>query len=198
VCARYRWGVEPRPKFDATRVPRGVAIHVCTSDDFFSTLEVGIQFDVVFLDGLHTFKQTYRDLINALRVCPSGFLLIDDVVPSDSASADPDRESAIRELKRAGKPNSWHGDVFKVVVAMSAYHSSELKFCTIFDKGNPQTVVWRTSSVEDVRPIDSQRLVQLDGTTFEEVFNSGVPDFFVPKGEEAAIAWALSRGSVVV
>ena len=193
VCATYRCGVEPRPKFDATKLPKGVTVHVCTSDEFFADLDGAAQFDVVFLDGLHTFEQTYRDLINALRVCPRGFVLIDDVVPVDSASANPDRQQAIRERKLAGKPNAWHGDVFKVIVALSRYHSSEVSFCTIVDKGNPQTLAWRKSLAQEVRPVDSQRLAEVDGTTFEEVFASGVPDGFVPKEEEPALAWALSR-----
>ena len=39
VCATYRCGVEPRPKFDATKLPKGVTVHVCTSDEFFADLE---------------------------------------------------------------------------------------------------------------------------------------------------------------
>jgi hypothetical protein len=193
VEAATRCGVEPRPRFDTTRLPPGASIYIGTSDDFFSTLDGTRQFDLVFLDGLHTFRQTYRDLINALRVCPSGLLLIDDVVPADSASAIPDRDEAIEERKRrqiAG-PNMWHGDVFKVVVAVSRYHASQLNWCTIIDKGNPQTIVWRKSPGEEVQAVDDAALDTVDATTFDEVFGSGIPDYFVPKVEEAAVASAV-------
>jgi hypothetical protein len=196
VCATERWGVEPTPQFDAPTVPAGVTIHVCTSDVFFSTLDADVQFDVVFLDGLHTYAQTYRDLINALRVCPSGFVLIDDVVPADSDSAHPDRQYARRAAKLAGRPPIWHGDVFKAVIAMSRYHSDQLDFCTIVDTGNPQTVVWRKSPGEAVPPRDPSRLAELDDMTFAQVFESGVPDFFNPMAEDPAIARAISGGRV--
>ncbi len=194
VCATYRWGVEPHPKFNATRVPERVSIWICTSDEFFSALDGGVQFDVVFLDGLHRFAQTYRDLVNALRVCRSGFVLIDDVVPSDRASANPDPHQALRERRLDGKSDQWHGDVFKVVVALTRFHSSELTFCTIIDRGNPQTIVWRKSPDEEVLPADSLDLAEVDRLTFDKLLGTGIPDFFFPKEEDTAIAFSLSRG----
>jgi hypothetical protein len=196
VRATYRFGVDPQPRFDVTRLPRRVTIRACTSDEFFSTLDHDNQFDVVFLDGLHTFEQTYRDLVNALQYCSSGFVLIDDVVPCDGASALPDQDEARRERVRRqlpGDPGIWHGDVFKVVVALSEYHSSQVGFCTIVGGGNPQTIAWREKQLEDLRPIGGWSLAELDSVSYEEVFKSGVPDFFVPKSEDAAIASALAR-----
>ena len=45
----------------------------------------------MFLDGLHTFAQTYRDLINAFKVCPDGVILIDDTRPPSYLASLPDR-----------------------------------------------------------------------------------------------------------
>jgi hypothetical protein len=194
VRATYRWGVEPDPRFDTTSVPPGVTIDVCTSDQFFSRWDPECQFDLVFLDGLHTFRQTYRDLINALRVCRAGFVLIDSVVPSDSTSANPDQQESWLERERlqlGGNPNTWHGDVFKVIVALSKYHRSQLTFCTVLNRGKPQTIVWRKPQAEEVLPIDTVSLDSLDEIRFDEVFTPRAPKYFVPKAEEAAIRWAL-------
>jgi hypothetical protein len=194
VQATYRQGVDPNPRFDTTKLPTDVSVYVGTSDDFFSTLDDRCQFDIVFLDGLHTFRQTYRDLINALQVCPAGFVLIDDVVPSDSASANADQDEALRERQRrnlGGNPNTWHGDVFKVIVALSTDHTSELSFCTIVKGGKPQTLVWRKHQGQNILPIDEARLARFDAITFDSLFESGVPESFVPMKEEAALTRAL-------
>jgi len=193
IRATERWGVDPQPYFRIDRLPRGVTIGKCTSDEFFASLDAEQRFDVVFLDGLHTFQQTYRDLINALRVCPSGLLLIDDVVPADSVSAHLDQREALEERTRRHlqEPTMWHGDVYKVVVAMAEHHSSQLTFCTIVGSGNPQTVVWRKSGVEEVLPADATALAGIEKLTYDDVFHAGVPDSFVPRSEDSAIEWAL-------
>jgi len=45
---------------------------VTTSDEFFSTLRPSKRYDVAFIDGLHTFEQTYRDVINTFAHLRSG------------------------------------------------------------------------------------------------------------------------------
>ncbi|HET7247078.1 MAG TPA: class I SAM-dependent methyltransferase [Streptosporangiaceae bacterium] len=37
-----------------------------TSDEFFAGLPTGKTYDLIFIDGLHTFEQAYRDLCNAI------------------------------------------------------------------------------------------------------------------------------------
>ena len=41
--------------------------------------------DLVYLDGLHTFEQTYRDLCNTLmHAHPATVILVDDTVPTST------------------------------------------------------------------------------------------------------------------
>jgi len=54
-----RCGVDPSPLFDAVLLPRGSSFAVTTSDEFFSTLRPSKRYDIAFIDGLHTFEQTY-------------------------------------------------------------------------------------------------------------------------------------------
>ena len=55
VRARHRVGVDPNPRFDIEDLPRGISFHTGTSDAYFAGLDPSARFDVVFLDGLHTF-----------------------------------------------------------------------------------------------------------------------------------------------
>ncbi len=51
------------------------------------------KFDVIYLDGLHTFEQTLRDLLNALTlVADAGVIILDDVLPSSFAALLTDME----------------------------------------------------------------------------------------------------------
>lgn len=54
--------VEPYPRCKVT--------HKMTSDEFFSRNKDS--FDLIFVDGLHTYEQTYRDVVNALKCLNRG------------------------------------------------------------------------------------------------------------------------------
>jgi len=102
-------------------LPRGSSFAVTTSDEFFSTLRPSKRYDVAFIDGLHTFEQTYRDVINTFAHLRSGVILIDDTVPSDEYSAIPDQEASYRARDAAGlEGRPWHGDVWRVVMLLIA------------------------------------------------------------------------------
>lgn len=100
-------------------------------------------YDVIFLDGLHTFEQTMRDLLCSMRFAHGRTIwLIDDTLPCDVFSAIPDKERSFYERGRMNLPGfPWHGDVYKVVFAMHDL-IPVLKYATITGSGNPQTVAW--------------------------------------------------------
>ena len=121
------------------------SLHETTSDEFFQTLPPGKTFDLVFLDGLHTFEQTYRDVCNVLiHSHPNTAVLIDDTKPSDVYSSLRDPGKAMEYRKTTGSDDhSWHGDTFKVVFALHDFHRG-LDYRTIVGSGNPQTLIWRS------------------------------------------------------
>jgi hypothetical protein len=146
AAARHRIGVDPAFMLDvdAARDDRTELVSA-TSDDFFASLPVDRAFDVVYLDGLHTFEQTYRDLCSSLlHTHARSVILLDDTLPSDPYSAVPDQRRSLRLRQQARlEGRNWHGDVYKVVAAVHAYHPG-LDYRTIVGSGNPQTLVWRS------------------------------------------------------
>jgi hypothetical protein len=100
-----------------------------TSAKFFNTqkdLLEKYRLDVVFIDGSHTYKQTYTDIINSLRYLnKNGVIMMHDCNPRNWLSAIPvsSRDEAVQKAKDLGIKNwseEWNGDVWKAVVALHA------------------------------------------------------------------------------
>jgi hypothetical protein len=135
----------------ANRAGENAQFFQMPSDKFFSMLKAGghglekwLPFDVIFIDGLHTFEQSLRDFENSLNYAHDNTLwLIDDTVPCDAYSALPNCEMANFKRKRAGlQVGPWHGDVYKTIFAIHDKYP-EISYCTLVS-GNPQTILWRS------------------------------------------------------
>ena len=102
--------------------PASGGTHRMTSDDFFS--KNNLKFDVIFIDGLHHYKQCQKDCINSLKFLnPEGIILLHDFLPQNSFE-----ESVPR------KQSSWTGDVWKI--AAELVQSKNINFCIAnIDKG---------------------------------------------------------------
>jgi hypothetical protein len=157
VSCGSKTGVDPSFLFDWQSYNSHEGFRLCnsTSDDFFQNLETPTKYDLVFIDGLHTFEQTYRDIINSLRFSHSRTVfLIDDTVPCDVFSTCRDQAECLSlrsQLLDAGD-RRWHGDTYKVVPLLRAFNC-DMKLATIVNKGNPQTLLWRPRFIQDPDPI---------------------------------------------
>lgn len=142
IEADVKVAVDPKFRFDYSSLGSAKVSYVeCTSDNYFVN-HCNSQFDVIFLDGLHTFEQTLRDLIHALNVCRSGgVIVIDDVMPLDFAgSLKSMRQMREFRLSHADQsPMHWWGDVFKLVPAIHDFFLT-IDFRTAVE-GKIQTVV---------------------------------------------------------
>lgn len=162
----HKVAVDPAFQFDPEeRGGDGMYFFPQSSDDFFAqfasrpeasafkTAEGKTLFDVIFIDGLHTYEQTMRDFNNSLRFAHEHTVwLIDDTVPDDPYSALPDQKRSLAYKKRVGVLSaSWHGDVYKMVFALHDLYP-DFSYCTIMDRGNPQTMVWRAGRSRPRKP----------------------------------------------
>lgn len=99
-CA-VKVGVDPDPASKAT-------VHM-TSDDYFVHIPENLQFDLIFVDGLHEWHQCYRDIINGLRhLAPGGTIVCHDMGPLEEAwTCWPRGEQLI-----------WCGNVYKALIEL--------------------------------------------------------------------------------
>lgn len=196
VQADIRWGVDPRPRCDLHRLPPGVQLTVSTSDDFFRTMRPHTcVFDVIYLDGLHTFRQTYRDLLNSFQLSPNAMVLMDDVIPVDEVSAIPDYRLAVEAHGRLGLSRDatiWHGDVFRVLLCLRSSHP-ELAFRTIEGPGNAQTLVWKKDESARLATVEESVLRSLESVQYSDVFGNGIPSYLRPMSEALALEEALNE-----
>ena len=145
VSVPFRTGVDPGFAFDTSTVNNdSTRLVQLTSDAFFAAEAGYAPYDLVFIDGLHTFEQVVRDMGNALlHAHKHSVLIFDDTVPSDVYSAIPDWAACLQYRKASCSGDlSWHGDVFKIAFYIHDFWPS-LNYCTIIGSGNPQTLVWR-------------------------------------------------------
>jgi hypothetical protein len=110
VPARRKVGVDPA---------RGGTARL-TSDAYFSgSTET---FDVIYIDGLHTYEQVRRDVVNALdRIAPGGWIVLHDMLPHDWIEAHSPRITR----------NSWTGDVWKAAFDMRATEGLDFRIVLI-------------------------------------------------------------------
>ncbi len=148
VSAAFKTAVDPKFLFDWEAAPKRDSIEYfeITSDSFFCNVSRDFKYDLVFLDGLHTWEQTYRDFCNALLITHErSIILLDDIFPSDVYSCNRDQVEAVimRQFMTGDPSNAWHGDTYKVIPLIRTFHPL-LSYCTIITDGNPQALVWRS------------------------------------------------------
>jgi len=93
-----------------------------TSDDFFKDNKK--KFDIVFIDGLHTYNQVKKDILNSLDCLKEeGIVLVHDCMP-DSLS-----KQAVPRYRMI-----WNGDVWRAIVDLRQREDLEIFTCEM-DQG---------------------------------------------------------------
>jgi len=174
VNVETKTGVDPDFQFDwqASHDGSSTRLLPLSSDAFFAREPIGSSFDLIFIDGLHTYDQTYRDLQNALlHSHPGTVILIDDTIPIDAYSCCRDQDEAVQlRAQSTGIINAmWHGDTYKIMPLIHLFHTA-YQYCTIVDQGNPQTILWRAKEPREVDELASM-------TTFWSLENLAACDY---------------------
>ena len=93
-----------------------------TSDQFF--LENKKKFDIIFIDGLHTYDQVKKDIINSIDCLKeNGIILVHDCLPESLSKQAVPRYRMI-----------WNGDVWKAIVELRQREDLEIFTCEM-DQG---------------------------------------------------------------
>ncbi len=168
VQAAVRVAVDPEFRFDhESRDEPGTTYHQVTSDEYFGRLvDPEQQFDVIFLDGLHTVEQTLRDLLNALpHLQPQGVIVVDDVRPPTELAAIRDRQEFFEVRGAAGRDDekAWMGDVYRLVWFIDTFCQQLSQ--RVIANNHGQAVVWRTRREQ----VTDRRLAEVGDLPFDEI-----------------------------
>jgi hypothetical protein len=199
VEIEHKDAVDPRFHFDvrAFATPT-VRFFEVTSDDFFLHFHKGERYDLIFLDGLHTFEQTFRDFCASFAATHDRSVwLIDDIFPIDIYSAHRDQKTALRFRHATGnKRHAWHGDVYKLVFAINDFFPN-ISFRSIKTGGNHQLVAWKAPRAvfrpkfDDLERIS--RLTYYDLYDHLDVYRFGTEEEVLAEVAAWAVETAASR-----
>lgn len=169
IQARTKTAVDPGFLFDvpewSEKMPNAQFNEV-TSDGFFATCSQ--KFDVIYLDGLHTFEQTLRDFCNSITALkPGGIILIDDTIPNSYHAAMPDLKKSV-QIRRARNDTSgsWMGDVYRLVYFIDAFFQQWSVGTLVENHG--QTIVWEKPRAADAIP--AMTVSKVAALPYEDVF----------------------------
>jgi hypothetical protein len=158
IKAEYKVAVDPAPKSKCD--------FIATSDEYFSSIDKDVMFDIVFIDGLHQSDQVLKDIHNSLNhLSEGGSIVVHDCLPE--AEYQQVREDNHRE---------WTGDVWKAVAMLKGTRNDlDIKVvdhdwgCGIIQKGSQELGKYKT--VEELNwPIFESNRNTLMGVISEEEF----------------------------
>lgn len=85
-------------------IERGILTYNMSSDNMFFDFSDDKTFDLIFIDGLHTSDQVFKDICNSMmHLSPNGFIVCHDAIPLNEAAATKERHTM-----------DWNGDVYRV------------------------------------------------------------------------------------
>lgn len=132
INAPFKYGVDPHFKFKTQHemmgkeIVLGANLYRMTSNAFFrkyAKLDLTDGIDVAFIDGLHTYEQSLRDVQNCLKYLNNeGIIILHDCNPLSMATAYPVKKSIdeLNELIKDGEIPGWNycwnGDVWKTLI----------------------------------------------------------------------------------
>ncbi len=174
VRARRKIGVDPHFNFGIRKKLKWCFKNIYNvtanyyemdSDSFFALGCLGGGVDVAFIDGLHTFEQSLKDVTNSLKyLSPGGVIIMHDCNPQSEVAAspvhsiDPSATSNIQDWKII-----WNGDVWKTICYLRSAHRDLNVFVLDCDQG--LGIITRGNS-EDTLSFTPE---QIDNLTYKDL-----------------------------
>lgn len=134
IRAKRKWGVDPQFKIEPVKKfryyfknPLNIFNEYFSMDSntFFEKENARLSMyrvDVAFIDGLHTFSQSLKDVQNTLKYLDGkGVIILHDCNPPSEAAALPAESiSEIQKMNPPGFTGIWNGDAWKTIVYLRA------------------------------------------------------------------------------
>ena len=139
-----------------------------TSDNYFASTKNVDELDLVFIDGLHTYKQSLKDVENSLRnLKDDGIIVMHDCNPPNEAAAfaADSYEHAI-SLNLPGWTNEWCGDVWKTICYLRSNRNDLKIFVLDSDYGLGIITKGEASTSLDLSEKD------IENMTYDEFFQN--------------------------
>ena len=137
--------------------PKNGGTHRMTSDIFFKNNKD--KFDIIFLDGLHTYEQTIKDINNAIQSLEdNGVILIHDCLP--------------KKIWNQIVPRiygHWNGDVWKSIVESRTYKNIQTFTC-IADHGLGVILKRKNNKILNIKKKDFKNLKFSDYYNYHKDF----------------------------
>lgn len=107
-----------------------------TSDSFFREKNDYLKskkFGLIFIDGLHTYKASLKDVLNSLKfLSRDGYIVMHDCYPPHEAASTPAQSAYEARMAYKGDwPGDWCGDVWKTIVYLKKAYKDKLKISVI-------------------------------------------------------------------
>ncbi len=111
--------------------------HEITSDNFFANFKSSKPIDVIFIDGLHTYSQSLRDITNSLNIlADNGVVIMHDCnPPHESAALAADSLDHATSLSPPEWTGEWCGDVWKTICDLRSFRDDIKVFVLDCDYG---------------------------------------------------------------
>ena len=141
ITGALKTAVDPQFNFASSRIVKSYLkrpsnvfnrYYQVPSDQYFAAHSA--QYDVVFVDGLHTYEQSLKDVENALvRLRDGGVVVMHDCCPTSRSMAIPAAsfEAAAKQATINDEwTGAWTGDVWKAVCHLRATRT-DLNVCVL-------------------------------------------------------------------
>ena len=149
VKAKSKIAVDPRFEFSTMKQIRYLIknpwnvrnqYYEMTSDEYFQNEGANVErrgLDVAFVDGLHTFDQSLRDVSHCLRCLNQGGVIIlhDCNPPSEAAAFPAPSFDHARKANVSGWTGDWCGDTWKTIVYLRSVNANLRIFVLDCDTG---------------------------------------------------------------